>query len=93
MDRKTGVITRPTFRMWMRPNGVVQVAWPREATVLLEDATSALEAMALLTGGRRCLSRIVANLFLRIKKRRLPDRSFDNKASALAWLETFAVDC
>jgi hypothetical protein len=53
MDRDTGVITHPKFRMWLRPDGIVQVVWAHQTTVLLEDATSALEAMARLTGGRR----------------------------------------
>ena len=53
MDRENGVVTHPKFRMWLRPDGVVQVVWAPQTTVLLEDATAALEAMAQLTGGRR----------------------------------------
>jgi len=49
----TGVVTHPKFRMWLRPDGIVQVVWVPRTTVLLEDATSTLDAMVRLTGGRR----------------------------------------
>jgi hypothetical protein len=39
--------------MWLRPDGIVQLVWAPRTTVLFEDATAALEAMAQLTGGRR----------------------------------------
>jgi len=50
----TGVITHPKFRMWLRPDGIVVVAWVPKITALLEDATACLDAMAQITGGRRC---------------------------------------
>ena len=53
MDHDSGVITHPKFRMWLRPDGIVQLVWVPRTTALLEDATAALEAMAQLTGGRR----------------------------------------
>jgi len=53
MDRDSGVITHPKFRMWLRPDGIVQVVWAPRTTALLEDATATLEAMAQITGGRR----------------------------------------
>ena len=53
MGQGTSVITHPKFRMWLRPDGIVQVVWVSRVTVLLEDATATLEAMAQLTGGRR----------------------------------------
>ena len=53
MGQGTSVITHPKFRMWLRPDGIVQVVWVSRVTVLLEDATVMLEAMAELTGGRR----------------------------------------
>jgi hypothetical protein len=53
MDRDSGVITHPKFRMWLRPDGIVQVVWVPGTTALLKDATATLEAMAQLTGGRR----------------------------------------
>jgi hypothetical protein len=53
MDREKGVITHPKFRMWLRPDGIVQLVWIPRTTALLEDATAALEAMAQITAGRR----------------------------------------
>jgi hypothetical protein len=53
MGEDSGVITNPKFRMWLRPDGIVQLVWAARTTVLLEDATAALEAMAQLIGGRR----------------------------------------
>jgi hypothetical protein len=53
MDRETGVVTHPKFRMWLRPGGIVQVVWVPRTTALLEDATATLEAMAQFTNGRR----------------------------------------
>jgi hypothetical protein len=38
--------------MWLQPDGIVQLVWAPRTTVLLEDATAALEEMAQLTGGR-----------------------------------------
>ena len=52
MDHDTNVITHPKFRMWLRPDGIVQLVWAPRTTVLLEDATAALEATAQLTGRR-----------------------------------------
>ena len=53
MDGETGVITNPKFRMWLRPDGIVQLVRCPRTTVLVEDATAAIETMARLTGGRR----------------------------------------
>ena len=53
MDHDTNVITHPKFRMWLRPDGIVQLVWAPRTTVLLDDATAALEEMAQLTDGRR----------------------------------------
>jgi hypothetical protein len=53
MDHDTNVITHPKFRMWLRPDGIVQLVWVPRTTVLLDDATAALEEMAQLTDGRR----------------------------------------
>ena len=49
----TGVIIHPKFRMWLRPDGIVQVVWTTRTTALLEDAIATLDAMARLTGGTR----------------------------------------
>ena len=48
----TGVITNPKFRMWLRPDGIVQLAWVPRSEVLLEDAVAALTTLTQLTGGR-----------------------------------------
>ena len=53
MDHDSGVITHPKFRMWLRPDGIVQLVWVPRTTALLEDAIAAIEAMTQLTGGRR----------------------------------------
>jgi hypothetical protein len=53
MDHDSGVITHPKFRMWLRPDGIVQLVWVPRTTAVLEDAAATLEAMAQLTGGRR----------------------------------------
>ena len=54
MDHDSGVITHPKFRIWLRPDGIVQLVWVLRAAMVLEDAIAATEAMAQLTGGRRC---------------------------------------
>ena len=53
MGEDSGVITNPKFRMWLRPDGIVQVVWVPHVEIGLEDATAAIEAMTELTGGRR----------------------------------------
>jgi hypothetical protein len=52
MADESGVITHPKFRMWLRPDGIVHLAWVPKATMTLEDALAAIEAMAKLAGGR-----------------------------------------
>ena len=54
MNHADGVITQPKFRMWLRPDGVVQLVWAPRVAMALEDAVAAVEAMAQLTGGRQC---------------------------------------
>ena len=53
VGQDTGVVTHPKFRMWLRPDGIVQVVWVPRTTVHLEDAIATLDAMAKLTPGRR----------------------------------------
>lgn len=53
VGQDTGVINHPKFRMWLRPDGIVQVVWVPRATAHFEDATATLDAMAKVTGGRR----------------------------------------
>jgi hypothetical protein len=53
MGDDAGGITHLKFRIWLRPDGIVQLVWNPRTTVLLEDVTAALEAMTQLTRGRR----------------------------------------
>ncbi len=53
MDDDTGVITHPKFRVWLRPDGIVQLVWASRTVMTLEDAIAAVEAVTRLTGGRR----------------------------------------
>jgi diguanylate cyclase (GGDEF)-like protein len=47
------VSAHPRFRIWLRPDGVVQLVWGPKVAIVLGDAIAASEAMAQLTGGRR----------------------------------------
>jgi hypothetical protein len=53
MDDSSDVITHPKFRMWLRPDGIVQVVWVPRVAIVLEDATATIEATTQLTSGRR----------------------------------------
>ena len=53
VGQDTNVITHPKFRMWLRPDGIVQVVWLSRASAHLADATATLDAMASLTRGRQ----------------------------------------
>jgi hypothetical protein len=53
MSDDSGAITHPKFRMWLRPDGIVQLVWAPRTMVLLEDAIAALDEMAQLTDERR----------------------------------------
>ena len=54
MDHDAGVIARPQYRMWPRPDGIVHLVWAPRAEIALEDALAATrltDSQALL--GRR----------------------------------------
>jgi hypothetical protein len=53
MSGDAGVTTPPKFRIWLRPDGMVQLVLAPQVPIGLEDAAAATEAMARLTGGRR----------------------------------------
>lgn len=53
MDHDSGVITHPKFRMWLRPDGIVQLVWAPRVTMDHEAAIGAIDAMTRLTGGER----------------------------------------
>ena len=45
--------THLKFRMWLRPDGIVQLVWGPGVAMGLEDAIAAIDAMTKLTGGQR----------------------------------------
>ncbi len=51
-DRSAG-ITNPMFRMWLRPDGIIQQVWQPEAAIGLADALATLDAVKTLSGGQR----------------------------------------
>jgi hypothetical protein len=53
MNNESAEITHPKFRMWLRPDGIVQLVWGPRVAMGLEDAIAAIDAMTKLTGGRR----------------------------------------
>ncbi len=52
MSNQSSEITHPKFRIWQRPDGIVQLAWVSRAVIGLEDAVAATDAMTKITGGR-----------------------------------------
>jgi hypothetical protein len=76
MDRETGVITHPKFRMWLRPDGIVQLVWAPQVEIGLEDATAAIEAITELTGGRQ--SRLLVDM---------RDTGPQDRATRAAWTD------
>lgn len=45
-------ITGEKFRIWLRPDGVVEIEWVPQVPSVLEDAVAVIDAMRELTGGR-----------------------------------------
>ncbi|WP_129336561.1 hypothetical protein [Cellulomonas endophytica] len=45
-------VTHEKFRMWLRPDGIVELAWAPHVPSGLPDALAAIDAMTRLTGGR-----------------------------------------
>jgi hypothetical protein len=85
MDHDSGVITHPKFRMWLRPDGIVQMVWVTKDTSDLEDAIAAISAMNELTGGRRSsLLADVHNSGQQTRPARLEFARRDDLVSALA---------
>jgi hypothetical protein len=60
MSDDSGIITHPTFRMWLRPDGIVEMVFTPRIATGLADALAAVEALTRLTGGRR--SPLLVNL-------------------------------
>ncbi|MFW2512222.1 hypothetical protein ACNI3K_00405 [Demequina sp. SO4-13] len=45
-------VVHEKFRIWLRPDGVLEITWAANVASGLEDARAAIDAMAALTGGR-----------------------------------------
>jgi hypothetical protein len=45
-------ISGEKYRMWTRPDGVVEIEWVPQVPSTLDDAVAVIEAMSELTGGR-----------------------------------------
>ncbi len=54
MDNESAEIINPKFKMWLRPDGIVQLVWVPATVMSFEDAIAAIDAMAKLTGRQRC---------------------------------------
>jgi len=54
MDNGSGEVNSPKFKIWLRPDGIVQLVWTPAAVMSFEEAIGATEAMTKLTGGKRC---------------------------------------
>ncbi len=52
MSRERPEITGEKFRIWLRPDGVVEIVWEPHVPSVLEDAVAVIDAMSELTGGR-----------------------------------------
>ncbi len=46
-------ITHPKFRMWLRPDGIVQLVWEPHVRIGLEDALASTDGLTALVGGQR----------------------------------------
>ena len=53
MSSDAGQDDLPKFRMWMRPDGIVQLVWATGAVMTLEAAQAAIQSLTELTDGRR----------------------------------------
>ena len=52
MTDMSGEITNPKFRMWLRPDGIVQLVWELGVAIRLDDAIASTDAMRTLLDGR-----------------------------------------
>lgn len=52
MSSETPEVTGEKFRMWLRPDGIVELTWTPHVPSDLDDARAAIDAMTQLTGGR-----------------------------------------
>jgi hypothetical protein len=54
MDNESAEVINPKFKIWVRPDGIVQIRWANAAVMNYEDAVAVTDAMTKLTGGKRC---------------------------------------
>jgi hypothetical protein len=54
VGNESAEVINPKFKIWVRPDGIVQIRWDHAAVMNYEDAIAASDAMAKLTGGKRC---------------------------------------
>ena len=52
MSAEAREVTREKFRMWLRPDGIVEIRWAPAVPSGLPDAIEVIEAMTGITGGR-----------------------------------------
>lgn len=52
MSEQPAEFTHEKFRMWLRPDGLVELTWTPHVPSSLPDAVAAIDAMTGLTGGR-----------------------------------------
>ncbi len=53
MANESTEIETPKFRMWLRPDGIVQLVWAPMRELRLEDAVASIKALSTITGGQR----------------------------------------
>lgn len=52
MSTESAAIVGEKFRIWLRPDGVCEIAWAPHVPSGLDDARAVIDAMSELTGGR-----------------------------------------
>ena len=53
MNGGSDEVVHPRFRMWLRPDGIVQQVWTHGVSLALEDAVASGVALAQVTGERK----------------------------------------
>ena len=53
MNGDSNEVVHARFRMWLRPDGIVQQVWAHGVTLVVEDAEASSIALEEVTGGRK----------------------------------------
>jgi hypothetical protein len=53
VDNESAKVIDPKFRIWLRPDGIVQIVWAPAAVINYEDAIAAIDAMTKINDGKR----------------------------------------